>query len=213
MSESEQKGFLKSVFRLPWFGVTHSSAKIDEWIKNGFSSSAGENSDVSAIVDATKTVILDVFKKRKDGMKSAYIEAYTDGIIEMDANGMISARLKRDEDQCMEDEKLDQRKKPRQTSAITANSTNSTTKRQDFPVRYLRFYPDDDPKFTSNSLDTAYPYDPNPNLFASLGRLNTHSAKIADVQTAMAALDPNSPLRRILGVLQNEDGTTKGFVG
>ncbi|EGX51806.1 hypothetical protein AOL_s00043g825 [Orbilia oligospora ATCC 24927] len=114
MSESEQKGFLKSAFRLPWFGVTHSSAKIDEWIKNGFSST--ENSDVNAIVDAAKTVILDVFKKRKDGMKSAYIEAYIDGIIEMDANGMISARLKRDEGGCRDGGKFDQRTKSHQTS-------------------------------------------------------------------------------------------------
>ncbi|KAK6345708.1 hypothetical protein TWF718_007617 [Orbilia javanica] len=207
MSESEQKGFLKSAFRLPWFGVTHSSAKIDEWIKNGFSSTAGENSDVNAIVDAAKTVILDVFKKRKDGMKSAYIEAYIDGIIEMDANGMISARLKRDEEGCREGGKFDQRTKSHQTSPT--DCTNSAAKSQDLPVRYLRFYPDDDPHFASNSLDTAYPYEPDPNLFASLGRLNTHSAKVEDIQLAMAALDTNSSLRRVLGTLKSDDGTTK----
>ncbi|KAF3273403.1 hypothetical protein TWF970_009064 [Orbilia oligospora] len=176
MSESEQKGFLKSAFRLPWFGVTHSSAKIDEWIKNGFSST--ENSDVNAIVDAAKTVILDVFKKRKDGMKSAYIEAYIDGIIEMDANA-------------------------------PTNPTISIPKGQDLPVCYLRFYPDDDPNFASNSLDTAYPYKPDPYLIASLGRLNTHTAKIADIQLAMAALDTTSSLRRILGTLKSEDGIAK----
>ncbi|RVD82146.1 uncharacterized protein DFL_006580 [Arthrobotrys flagrans] len=207
MSESEQKGFLKSAFRLPWFGVTHSSAKIDEWIKNGFSSTVGENNNVNAIVDAAKTVILDVFKKRKDGMKSAYIEAYIDGIIEMDANGMISARLRKYEEGCREGNKFDQGMKPHQNTPT--NSTNPTPKGQDLPVRYLRFYPDDDPDFTSNSLDAAYPYEPDLNLFASLGRLNTHSARIADIQLAMVALDTNSPLRRILGTLKSDDGTTK----
>ncbi|KAK6504590.1 hypothetical protein TWF481_006529 [Arthrobotrys musiformis] len=207
MSESEQKGFLKSAFRLPWFGVTHSSAKIDEWIKNGFSSTVGENNDVNAIVDAAKTVILDVFKKRKDGMKSAYIEAYIDGIIEMDANGMISARLKRDEGGRIEGGKFDQRMKSNQTTPT--DPTISIPKGQDLPVRYLRFYPDDDPNFASNSLDTAYPYEPDPNLIASLGRLNTHSAKMADIQLAMVALDTNSSLRRILGTLKSEDGTAK----
>ncbi|KAF3137457.1 hypothetical protein TWF594_007581 [Orbilia oligospora] len=232
MSESEQKGFLKSAFRLPWFGVTHSSAKIDEWIKNGFSSTVGENNDVNAIVDAAKTVILDVFKKRKDGMKSAYIEAYIDGIIEMDANGMISARLKRDEKGCMDNNKFDQRSKSHQNCRSTsryykfwktatnlefpvmictalADALSPAPKGQELPVRYLRFYPDDDPNFASNSLDTAYPYEPDPNLFASLGRLNTHSAKITDIQLAMAALDVNSSLRRILGTLKGDDGSTK----
>ncbi|KAK6353817.1 hypothetical protein TWF730_008241 [Orbilia blumenaviensis] len=210
MSESEQKGFLKSVFGLPWFGVTHSSAKIDEWIKNGFSPSIGENSDVGAIVDAAKAVILDVFKKRKDGMKSAYIGAYIDGIIEVDSSGMISARHKRDEEQFMEDERLDQKTKLHHTNAcVTANPTNPALSGQDLPVRYIRFYPDDDSSFVSNSLDTAYPYEPNPNLFASLGRLNIHSARIADIQIAMAALDANNSLRRILGMLKSEDRKTK----